>query len=726
MGGFRPFGLLRPKSRAVSLRVGGRAATVGRAATIAGRGRAPLPSLPLPEQEDDATRTIAEEAALWSSLSHEHILPLFSAEQTLGAWFLFTLYCPAGTLLDLLKRDGQLISPQPSSANNTPAKRRPSFASSFASASARGRSSSITQTPPQRGGLLPETAATLFRQVVRGLRYLHETARVVHCDIKLENVLVDENGGARIADFGLAVLMNSENRVESSVERSIERRSVERGTLADRRSVEHKAFTIGLGPAPPTSGIYRANSVSVAGSAQTLRHKFPPGSLPYAAPELLRAGSTVQNRGRMASKSQERGRRRAEAGHVPHPAQDVWALGCVLHALFTGRLPFADAFEPRLQMKIARGIWDESLIPCKITALPNTNALLDVLRGCLCLAVTQRWTIMEVDERAWAIGVVDEEAEREAARAARLGRSRTRNENVDGEVFGMEIKRERSRGRRGASVVRERDAGVVRSRDASVVREGNVARERGVSAVRGRRMESVGSSYSPSPNASGRRRSVSSGPRDMSLKRPTRTNSTPQVQDTSVTTTQKSSRAPSLTRSLIPRYSATLTPTGPNTPPIPIDATPAKRPHVQTARSFNSSTSLSSPTTSSSGGAPPLSPEGRFGSRNSSRDGRGIRRSPSVDRVGRSPTLNRPGRIPVVDRFSRASSRDRLGLDVDHLGQSPPEPSPSEGPRTPEELVARSRSRGRFTAELEIVDEGEGAAWGVGVKGYEVKVQAAM
>ncbi|KAG9100723.1 hypothetical protein FRC06_003824 [Ceratobasidium sp. 370] len=719
-----------PPTDAPRGRVGARATTIGRAATIAGRGRAPLGSLPQPEQDDDATRSLAEEAALWSSLSHEHILPLFSAEETLGAWFLFTLYCPAGTLLDLLKRDGQIIAPQPSSANNTPAKRRPSFASSFASTSTRGRSSSITQPPPQRGGLLPETAATLFRQVVRGLRYLHETARVVHCDIKLENVLVDENGGARIGDFGLAVLMDSESRVESSVERSVERRSIERGTIVERRSVERKSFTIGLGHAPVTSVICRANSVSVAGSAQTQKHKFPPGSLPYASPELLRAGNTQQNRGRMPSKSQERGRGRAAAGHVPHPAQDVWALGCVLHALFTGRLPFADAFEPRLQMKIARGIWDESLIPRKITALPNTSALLEVLRGCLCLTVAQRWTIAEVDERAWAIGVVDEEAEREVARAERLGRGGARNEDADVGVFGMEIKRERSRGRRRASVVR--DAGVVRGRDPSVVREGNVTRERGVSAVRGRRMESVGSSYSPSPNASGRRRSVSSGPRDMSLKRGTsmtRTGSTPnQGQDTSVTATQKTSRAPSLTRSLIPRYSAALTPTGSHTPPIPIDATPAKRPHLQTARSFNSSTSLSSPSTSSSG-PPPLSPEGRLGSRNSSRDGRGSRRrSPSADRPGRSPTVNRPGRIPVVDRFGRASVGDRLGLDVDHLGQSPPEPSPSEGPRTPEELVARSRSRGRFTAELEIVDEGEGGAggaWGMDVKGYEVKEQTA-
>jgi len=44
----------------------------------------------------------------------------------------------------------------------------------------------------------------MFRQVVRGLRYLHEEARLVHRDIKLENVLVDEMGLCKIADFGTA------------------------------------------------------------------------------------------------------------------------------------------------------------------------------------------------------------------------------------------------------------------------------------------------------------------------------------------------------------------------------------------------------------------------------------------------------------------------------------------------------------------------------------------
>ncbi|XP_068662500.1 G-type lectin S-receptor-like serine/threonine-protein kinase At1g34300 [Aristolochia californica] len=44
----------------------------------------------------------------------------------------------------------------------------------------------------------------------RGITYLHEECRdcIVHCDIKPENILLDENFNARVSDFGLAKLVN--------------------------------------------------------------------------------------------------------------------------------------------------------------------------------------------------------------------------------------------------------------------------------------------------------------------------------------------------------------------------------------------------------------------------------------------------------------------------------------------------------------------------------------
>ncbi|XP_068648001.1 G-type lectin S-receptor-like serine/threonine-protein kinase SD2-5 [Aristolochia californica] len=46
----------------------------------------------------------------------------------------------------------------------------------------------------------------------KGLAYLHEdcSVKIVHCDIKPENVLLDENFVARVSDFGLAKLMTRE------------------------------------------------------------------------------------------------------------------------------------------------------------------------------------------------------------------------------------------------------------------------------------------------------------------------------------------------------------------------------------------------------------------------------------------------------------------------------------------------------------------------------------
>lgn len=46
-----------------------------------------------------------------------------------------------------------------------------------------------------------------------------------------------------------------------------------------------------------------------------------------------------------------------------HPAQDIWAMGCLLHALLFGRLPFTDGYEPRLVEKILRGVWERSRSP---------------------------------------------------------------------------------------------------------------------------------------------------------------------------------------------------------------------------------------------------------------------------------------------------------------------------------------------------------------------------
>jgi serine/threonine protein kinase len=204
----------------------------------------------------------------------------------------------------------------------------------------------------------------MFRQIVRGLRYLHTEKRLVHRDVKLENVLVDEAGVCRIADFGMARGMDDPNEWSEPNELQLP---------------ERDGLPI---PSPPGGGIQRAVSLAVPRSGacarrdrpntSTTTEEFQPGSLPYAAPELLGPPpltSSLSMSGKtkaaaLAGKSNSvflsNPKSSLNATTIapsknPAPAQDIWALGVLLYALLMGRLPFMDSFEPRLVLKILGG-----------------------------------------------------------------------------------------------------------------------------------------------------------------------------------------------------------------------------------------------------------------------------------------------------------------------------------------------------------------------------------
>ncbi|KAJ6468006.1 kinase-like domain-containing protein, partial [Mycena vitilis] len=274
-----------------------------------------------------AARRMAHEEAVWRALSHEHVLPLFACVHTPQTTFFVTQLCPAGSLFDIM-----------------------------------------------RGGVPPrEDTGRMFRQIVRGLRYLHTEQRLVHRDVKLENVLVDEAGVCRLADFGMARGMD------------------EGGEWAELdRECEDEPAGVAIG-----GGVHRSMSLAVPRSSTyprrdraspsptTTTEEFQPGSLPYAAPELLGPPPLTSS---------------ASVKH-PSPAQDIWALGVLLYALLMGRLPFVDPFEPRLVLKI---------LGCTYAPPTNVNArTLAILHGCLAPRVHERWPVERVDEAAWAVGGED-------------------------------------------------------------------------------------------------------------------------------------------------------------------------------------------------------------------------------------------------------------------------------------------------------------------------------
>ena len=54
----------------------------------------------------------------------------------------------------------------------------------------------------KRRKLSEKTAKFLFRQIILGIKYIHEQ-NIVHRDIKLENLLIDLNNNVKICDFGI-------------------------------------------------------------------------------------------------------------------------------------------------------------------------------------------------------------------------------------------------------------------------------------------------------------------------------------------------------------------------------------------------------------------------------------------------------------------------------------------------------------------------------------------
>jgi serine/threonine protein kinase len=259
------------------------------------------------KQQDPALarKRLDHEASVWLSLSHEHILPLFSAVHTSYADFFVTLYCPAGSLFDIMKRDGHPALPQ-------------------------------------------DDVGMMFRQVVRGLRYMHEVARLVHRDVKLENVLVDEMGVCRIGDFGMSRnigeldaddedLLEMRRRMDDDQLRTQSPCGEHRTTFAQAKRQTKVGLPVHLSMIRHHSGPRHRTSTPVGNSSPAARpaHVFQTGSLPYAAPELLMPQFSTPAR--------------------VDPAQDIWALGVMLYAMLTGRLPFVDTFDPRLQMKILHG-----------------------------------------------------------------------------------------------------------------------------------------------------------------------------------------------------------------------------------------------------------------------------------------------------------------------------------------------------------------------------------
>ncbi|RCH78034.1 hypothetical protein CU098_005254, partial [Rhizopus stolonifer] len=101
---------------------------------------------------------LERELDIWRSLDHKHIVNLEKVLETDSAFYIVCDFCENGSLLDRLQRP-----------------------------------------------ISSEEVGVFFGQLCDALQYLHQEMRICHKDLKLENVLLDENNNIKLCDFGLAM-----------------------------------------------------------------------------------------------------------------------------------------------------------------------------------------------------------------------------------------------------------------------------------------------------------------------------------------------------------------------------------------------------------------------------------------------------------------------------------------------------------------------------------------
>lgn len=117
------------------------------------------------DRNEDLRKRVMREAAVMRLFDHPNVLKLYDFIQTDDLYVLVLEYMNSGDLFDLVVKEGCLDE---------------------------------------------KRARAYFRQLITGVQHCHDR-HVFHCDLKLENLLLDANNRLVVADFDLASMMRPDS-----------------------------------------------------------------------------------------------------------------------------------------------------------------------------------------------------------------------------------------------------------------------------------------------------------------------------------------------------------------------------------------------------------------------------------------------------------------------------------------------------------------------------------
>ena len=245
--------------------------------------------LPGTESAHKLCRLFTRELSIWKSLDHPNILPLQDLQVFPGMIIAVSPMASKGDLLRLVQRTS--------------------------------------------GGSIPITVLRkIMYQVAEALHYLHREKRIIHRDVKLENILIHALDHVYLCDFGL-----SESILKSELSGKTPGSSCYIANEANEALPPSFACLCSCSRCIPINGHDTMDNLTSSTKLGSKSQSYCTGSLWYCPPEEL----LPEIKSNISDCYCERA--------INGPKVDIWAFGVCLYALVKGKYPFMDEFIPRLQ-----------------------------------------------------------------------------------------------------------------------------------------------------------------------------------------------------------------------------------------------------------------------------------------------------------------------------------------------------------------------------------------